>query len=108
MSAPLVVGAIGATLLLGMPVIAASVSLEVRHRAAGAADAAALGAADALHGWIDAEPCSLADRIAERHGVELVECRVGEYDVRVIVRAAAPLGMSEQRARAGTAFGTGR
>ena len=103
MSAPmLVVGAV-AVLSLTLPLVVATSALELQQRAGGAADAAALAAADASGGWIDAEPCALAARVAESFRVRLTHCEVDPESgtVRVVVRATTVLGELEARARAG-------
>lgn len=100
MSAPAVVACALAAVLLGMPVVAAGTQLEARHRAAGAADAAALAAADAASGWISAVPCELADEVAREMNAKIVRCRVEGGDARVEVKAAAVFGGAWARARA--------
>ncbi|MFB7367701.1 Rv3654c family TadE-like protein [Streptomyces hydrogenans] len=83
----------GAVLALGQAVAA-------RHRAGGAADLAALAAADRAL-WGEAEACAAADRVAAAQGAELVRCGVAgaeaEVTARVVVGAWAPT----VRARAG-------
>ncbi|GAA1622789.1 M23 family metallopeptidase [Leucobacter chromiireducens] len=78
-----------AAVLLGLPVVAAAAHLESTHRAAAAADAAALAAADALTGWVEGEPCALAAEVVAAAGGELRECELaaqrGEARVRVAV-----------------------
>jgi murein DD-endopeptidase MepM/ murein hydrolase activator NlpD len=102
-SAPALLACAAAALCLGLPVIAASAQLEAGHRAAGAADAAALAAADAASGWIDGEPCALAQRVVVEARGEISECEVSSAtaDARVEVRVPAPLGGALAVARAG-------
>ncbi|WUS32118.1 hypothetical protein OG357_21180 [Streptomyces sp. NBC_01255] len=58
----------GAVLALGQAVAA-------RHRAGGAADLAALAAADRAL-WGEAEACAVASRVAAAQGAELLRCAV--------------------------------
>lgn len=104
MSAPLLVACAATSLLLGIPVLGAATALETRHRVAAAADAAALAAADALHGWIDADPCALAAEVTAATEVSLSDCSVEPDDGVVTVRAGAAtvLGVVEISARAGS------
>ncbi|GAA1777905.1 Rv3654c family TadE-like protein [Agromyces lapidis] len=94
------VGAIIGLTALVVPVLGAFVGSQ---RAANAADAAALAAADASSGAVPGVPCALASAIAERNGVELVSCglegpvstvsvRVGVlgFDVSAEARAGPP------------------
>lgn len=103
MSAPALLACGAAALCLGLPVIAASAQLEAGHRAAAAADAAALAAADVATGWIEGEPCALAGRVAGEAGGVLVACEASSAsgEARVEVRIALPLGGSTATARAG-------
>lgn len=101
MSAPVAIGVVVAAVALGIPVLSVGAQLEARHRAAGAADAAALAAADAASGWVAGDPCALAAQVAGAVRVELAECEVGASSARVVARAAAMGGGFEARARAG-------
>ncbi|HEY3001734.1 MAG TPA: Rv3654c family TadE-like protein, partial [Kribbellaceae bacterium] len=58
-----------------------------RHRAAAAADLAALSAARAVQSGGDA--CETAGRIAGLHGAELAGCRVEGAEVQVVVGVRA-------------------
>lgn len=100
MSAPAVVACAFAAVVLGVPVVAVSAEFEVRHRVAGAADAAALAAADAAAGWIAGDPCELAAEVAEAMRAEVAGCEIDIGDARVEVRAATLLGSVTARARA--------
>lgn len=102
MSAPAVLACSVAALCLGLPVIAAAVHVEARHSAAVAADAAALAAVDALTGWIDAEPCAMAEQVVLEMGVRLEECTVdrARADARVVTRAGEWLRTVRAEARA--------
>lgn len=103
MSAPVLVACAGAMLAVALPVVAATGSLAGAHRAAGVADAAALAAADAASGWVDVEPCRLAEEVALASDVALTRCDL-ELDsgrVRVEVSVRTMLGTAYAHARAG-------
>lgn len=85
----------GAVLAMGQAVV-------VRHRAAGAADLAALAAAD--H-WTDGATaaCAQADRVARAQHARLVRCAV-EGEISDVTAASGPGPFdAEVRARAGPA-----
>lgn len=85
----------GAVLAMGQVVV-------VRHRAAGAADLAALAAAD--H-WTEGSPaaCAEADRVARAQRARLARCAVeGEISDVTAVSGAGPFA-TEVRSRAGPA-----
>ncbi len=91
---------LGGVLALGQILIA-------RHRAASAADLAALAGADrALEGPTVA--CAVAASIAAEHAVQLVECRLAGDVVDVTTAVSLPAGLraigpATARARAGPA-----
>ncbi|MCP2164634.1 Rv3654c family TadE-like protein [Goodfellowiella coeruleoviolacea] len=97
--------------LLGLAALGVAVATAVttRHRAASAADLAALaGAAHVLAGRQEA--CQRADWVARRMRVELTGCVVVGRDVLVAVAARPPeplalLGTTNARARAGPTEG---
>jgi len=101
-SAPAVVGIAGAALALALPVLGAATALEVSARVAGAADAAALAAADAALGWIHEDPCALAATVAASAQAALASCDVDLAlgEARVVVAASTILGEVSARARA--------
>ncbi|MFD0153468.1 Rv3654c family TadE-like protein [Streptomyces sp. NPDC055721] len=83
----------GAVLALGQAVAA-------RHRAGGAADLAALAAADRAL-WGEAEACAAASRVAAAQGAELLRCVVlGELS-EVTARVARGPYRPEVSSRAG-------
>jgi secretion/DNA translocation related TadE-like protein len=90
-----------AALLMGLPVVAATGVLEAKQRAAGAADSAALAAADTIFGWLDGEPCAVAAEVAAAARVALASCTINGMEVRVLTRVNTPLGSAIARARAG-------
>jgi secretion/DNA translocation related TadE-like protein len=90
-----------AVIVSGFTAIAAA-----KHRAAGAADLAALAGAQALQRGAD--PCTSAAELATRNGALLVDCSVAGRVVTVIARTDGPhvLGRAwtfESAARAGPA-----
>jgi len=99
---PLVLGL--ACVLGAVAVLLTAVSLVAvtRHRAAAAADQAALAAATTvLEGPVRA--CAVAAAVADEHGAALTGCAVvgQEVEVSVAVRASGPLsGLGQVRARA--------
>ncbi|MDQ1695376.1 MAG: hypothetical protein QOJ03_729, partial [Frankiaceae bacterium] len=70
-------------------VTAWSAAVLVRHRAAAAADAAALAGATGLPGSV-AHVCAAARRIAVADGASLTGCHVSGTSVTVTTRVAAP------------------
>lgn len=92
-----------AVLAVALPTLAATGALEAKHRAAGAADAAALAAADAAIGWVSADPCALAVEITEAAQVTLEGCHIdhqnGQAHIEVSVRTV--FGAVHTDARAG-------
>ena len=61
-------------------------------KAEGTADMAALAAADAVRGVASGDPCTVAKKLVEKDGAELVECiaRADLGTVKVVVRADLP------------------
>ena len=103
MSGAATLGCAAAALLLAVPIMGVSTHLEARHRAAGAADAAALAAADAAAGWIDEEPCALAAEVARSARARVTSCTVDaeRAEAAVIVAIDTPIMGVSGRARAG-------
>lgn len=103
MSAPALLACAGVALALALPVVVAGSALEGSLRAAGAADAAALAAADAASGWISAEPCPLARLVTEAYGAVLESCELDAQTgrVRVQVHVGTMLSTAHAHARAG-------
>jgi secretion/DNA translocation related TadE-like protein len=96
------VGAIAVLCAVFGAVLAMGQAVVVRHRAAGAADLAALAAAD--H-WSDgdAAACARAARVARAQSARLVECTVeGEISDVTAASGAGPF-TAEVRSRAGPA-----
>ncbi|MBP1327017.1 secretion/DNA translocation related TadE-like protein [Leucobacter exalbidus] len=103
MSAAALVGCVAAALCIGVPVLAASSHLVTAHRVTGAADAAALAAADALAGWLDGDPCDNAAEVAVSVDATIAQCDIEQAsgDVRVVLRVSTPIGEVTARSRAG-------
>jgi secretion/DNA translocation related TadE-like protein len=73
-------------------VMALGSALVARHRAAAAADLAALAAADrAVEG--SATACAAATAVAAHHAAQLAECRLAGDVVEVTVTVPLPVGM---------------
>lgn len=88
MSAPALLGVAAAALALALPVVGASAALEAGARARGAADAAALAAADALNGYLEAEPCAVATRVANAVSATLESCELQSEEGGATVRVS--------------------
>ena len=83
---------------VGVLLVGSHSALAVRSQAAGAADASALAAADAVSGLVAGPPCDRATVTAAANGVVVSECVVTGAEVTVEVRTAfGPFGV---RARA--------
>ena len=72
----LVVAILAAVLCVVATVLPLQFALSRRHAMAGAADAAALAAADARSGAVAGVPCDLAARVASANGARLDACAV--------------------------------
>ncbi|GGZ80983.1 hypothetical protein GCM10010344_55080 [Streptomyces bluensis] len=96
------VGAIAVLCVIFGALLAMGQAVVIRHRAAGAADLAALAAADHWTQGGDAA-CAMAERVARAQGTRLVRCAIeGETsDVRV-ASGKGPFS-AEARSRAGPA-----
>ncbi|MFG2382838.1 Rv3654c family TadE-like protein [Streptomyces avermitilis] len=97
-----VVCAIASLCVVFGAVLAMSQAVVTRHRAASAADLAALAAADHWTG-AGGEACAMADRVARAQGSRLVRCAVdGEISDVTATSGRGPF-TAEVRARAGPA-----
>ena len=99
----LAVGIVGATLSLVAVVVPLGGFSVASQRATGAADSAALAAADARSGAVAGVPCELAARVAARNGAALAGCEVDDAVASVTVVVSALAGELRARARAGPA-----
>ncbi|MFK8912374.1 Rv3654c family TadE-like protein, partial [Streptomyces sp. YS-3] len=94
--------AASALCLVFAAVLALGQAVAARHRAGGAADLAALAAADRAL-WGTAEACAGAVRVAGAQGGEVVRCTVTGEIADVTVRARFGPYAPEIRSRAGPA-----
>lgn len=103
MSAPALVGCVAAALCLGVPVMAAGSHLVAAQEITGAADAAALAAADTLTGWLDGDACDRAAQVAAAAAAEVELCTTAAArgEARIVLVKRTPLGQVMARARAG-------
>ncbi|MEE1756824.1 Rv3654c family TadE-like protein [Streptomyces sp. SP18CS02] len=81
-------------------VLALGQAVAARHRAGGAADLAALAAADRAL-WGTAHACGAADRVARAQGAEMVRCEVRGEIAEVTARTRLGPYAPEVRSRAG-------
>lgn len=98
------VAILGTVLTLAILLIPLLLGLTERRSVAGAADAAALAAADTVVGIIPGVPCDSAGRVARANGASIVSCEVDGVIVTVTalrmllgvsVTAVATAGPSE-------------
>lgn len=102
-------GLICVLLVLGLTLAGLVGVVSANHRAATAADLAALAGADAARGLTSGQPCSVAADVAGRNGASLAGCALtsdlsGTVDVRVTIPIEGPfafLGSAEGLSRAG-------
>lgn len=92
---------VAATLSLGLAAVGGAA--VTAQRTSGAADAAALAAADAASGAIDTglDPCVLAARVAAASDATVFDCRIDGLTATVEVRSAYAGLVAASRARAG-------
>ncbi|MEO8095908.1 MAG: Rv3654c family TadE-like protein [Pseudolysinimonas sp.] len=74
--AVLALAVLGTVTLVVVAVLTLGAALVVRQRVIGAADAAALAAADAATGAVSGDPCALAAEAARANRAVLAECRL--------------------------------
>jgi secretion/DNA translocation related TadE-like protein len=72
----LALGLIAATVAVAFAVLTLGAGLSARQRVIGAADAAALAAADGASGAVPGAPCALAERVAQVAGARVTACRI--------------------------------
>ncbi|MBA2807998.1 flp pilus-assembly TadE/G-like family protein [Streptomyces sp. KM273126] len=96
------VGAIAVLCVIFGALLAMGQTVVIRHRAAGAADLAALAAADHWTTGTDAA-CGMAERVARAQGTRLVRCAIeGETSDVTAASGKGPFS-AEARSRAGPA-----
>jgi len=103
------VGGIAAVLAITILLVGFGAAVVTRHRAASAADLAALAAASRAAGG-ERQACGRARWVSERMGAHLAECRLDGWDALVEVTAEPPIvlgdfGPAHARARAGPVDG---
>lgn len=94
-------------LVLAIPVVIASQTVAAGARAAQAADAAALAAADMSLGmveWSDMQPCDLAAEVSILNGADVAACVIDQNggEARVSVTVQIGLFSVTKSAHAGT------
>lgn len=102
-------GLVCVLLVLGLTMAGLVGVVSANHRAATAADLAALAGADAARGVSSGQPCTVAAAVAGRNGASLAGCALpselsGTVDVRVMIPIEGPfafLGSAEGLSRAG-------
>lgn len=102
-------GLVCVLLVLGLTMAGLVGVVSANHRAATAADLAALAGADAARGLSSGQPCTVAAAVAGRNGASLAGCALpselsGTVDVRVTIPIEGPfafLGSAESLSRAG-------
>ena len=102
-------GLVCVLLVLGLTVAGLVGIVSANHRAATAADLAALAGADAARGLSSGQPCTVAAAVAGRNGASLAGCALpselsGTVDIRVTIPIEGPfafLGSAEGLSRAG-------
>jgi secretion/DNA translocation related TadE-like protein len=99
--AVLALAIVGAIAIVMVAVLGMGSAFAVRQRVSGAADAAALAAADVASGALPGIPCGVADEVARTNRTELAACTVDGLVVTVQVIAQAGVIPVSARARAG-------
>lgn len=96
-----VVGMLGAGVVLGGSLLGAASASVWSQRLTGAADAAALAAADAASGAVAGVPCERAEQLARLAGAQLASCEIEGLVATVAVSASFGLLPAVALARAG-------
>lgn len=100
----------GAVLVVGSMLLSSSLALGLAavggaavtaRRVAGAADNAAIAAADTVSGALAGEPCERAAEVAEASGTRLASCGTEGLEAVVLVEASFAGWTATARARAG-------
>lgn len=92
---------IGGILALTGCIAGISAAFAVKQRIVGAADAAAVAAADVVSGAMPGYPCARADDAASINGATMVDCVINGPSVSVLVKAQILTFEVRVRARAG-------
>ncbi len=99
----LVLGVVGAGLVLLVMIALLVGVVRARAQAQTAADLAAVAAATAWFDPVRGDPCMLARRVAAESGAALVACAVNDGQATVSATVPTPLGAAFAQARAGPA-----
>ena len=99
--AVLALGIVGAVVLVLMAELALGSAVVTRQRIIGAADAAALAAADGASGAVAGVPCDLAARVAGAGGATLTACSIDGLVATVTVAGRSGVLTFEARSTAG-------
>ena len=83
----LAVAIVAAAVILALAMVGLGAGLVARQRTIGAADAAALAAADVLLGAAPGDPCGVAAELATANGATLLACGLDGYLATVTLRA---------------------
>lgn len=89
----LVVALIGAVVAMSLMLLPLFMAFATRHSVAGAADAAALAAADTAIGIVAGEPCAAAGTVAASYGATVLTCELDGL-VATITAARTVLGVA--------------
>ncbi len=95
------VGVIACAAVLAVGFTTAGTAAVLSQRLAGAADAAALAAADAASGAIEGVPCERAAEAASASGATLTSCELENLTATITVALGAGLLSGAASARAG-------
>jgi secretion/DNA translocation related TadE-like protein len=95
------IGAVGCAATLSLGLVLAGSAAVFGQRLAGAADAAALAAADAASGAVIGVPCEMAETVARSAGAELSRCEIDGLTATVTVSATFARLPAAATARAG-------
>ena len=90
---------VAAAMTVGLASVGAAATFA--QRLAGAADAAALAAADTAAGAVPGDPCDRAAEVAVTAGAVVTACEVADLTVTVTVSAPFRQFVATARARAG-------
>jgi secretion/DNA translocation related TadE-like protein len=102
----LVVGSIVVCSTLTIGLAATGGAAVAARRAAGAADNAAIAAADTVSGALSGEPCERAAEVAEASGARLAACEAEDLEAFVTVEVSFAGLVATARARAGPPRGS--
>lgn len=97
----LAVAILAVVVMFGVFGVGVAAAMTARQRVIGAADLAALGAADAASGAIAGAPCEVAERVARGNASRLAACDIDGLIVTVTVVGAFAGMPIEARSRAG-------